>query len=231
MDEAPDSKLYEQGLEYWPYITSWNKVLDYISQNAPEDGTMVDLMCGPGHLIGKIASIRKDLNLKGVDIDKRYISHAKKAYPKIDFELADILSWEPEEQQDIIICTGALHHIPYDQQENAVERMASIVKPEGFVLISDSYLDDYSNATERKIAAAKLGFEYLKATIQNGAPESVIEATIQILWNDVLMKEFKTSMKKRLPIFEKFFNNIETSKTWPTFESEYGDHITICRKK
>ena len=79
-------------------------------------------------------------------------------------------------------------------------------------------------------ALAKLGYEYLRETIQNGAPEPVVEATIEILWNDVLMKEFKTSMKKRQVMYEEFFDNIETFKTWPTLESEYGDYISICRK-
>lgn len=229
MNALGDSNTYEQGLVYWPYLKSWNKVLEYINQNAPKNGTLIDLMCGPGYLLGKIATIRKDIKLKGMDIDKNHISYAKKIYPKINFELGNILDWDPKEKYDVVICTGSLHHIPYNQQEKAVQRMFSMVKPAGFVIISDSCIDDYSNEAERKVAAAKLDYEYLRATIQNGAPEPVIEATIEILWNDVLMKEFKTSMKKRLPIYKKFFKKVETLKTWPDFKSEYGDYISICR--
>jgi len=229
MKGLPDSKVYEQELQYWPYITSWNKVLDYLTENVPKNGTLLDLMCGPGYLLGKIAERRPNLKLRGVDIDNRYIPHAKDKYPQIDFELGDVLTWTPDEQYDAVICTGSLHHIPYDKQEEAVRKMASMVKPDGFVLISDCCIDDYANEAERKIAAAKLGHEYLRETIQNGAPDPVIEATIEILWNDVLMKEFKTSMKKRQVIYERVFGNVETIKTWPTFESEYGDYISICR--
>ncbi|MFA6383190.1 MAG: class I SAM-dependent methyltransferase [Parcubacteria group bacterium] len=229
MKGLPDSKIYEQELEYWPYKASWHKVLDYICQNTPENGSLLDLMCGPGYLLGKIAEKRGDIELKGMDVDERYVSYAKEKYPKIDFDLGDIFLWKPEKQFDAVVCTGSLHHIPYDQQEDAVKRMASMVKPEGFVLISDCYIDDYSNETKRKLAAAKLGHEYLKGTIENGAPDPVIEPCIEILWNDVLMKEFKTSTKKRLPIFEKYFQKVETLKTWPNFESEYGDYISICR--
>ena len=107
--------------------------------------------------------------------------------------------------------------------------MASMVKPEGFVLISDCFIDDYADETERKVAAAKLGYEYLRETIQKGAPEQVVEVTTEILWNDVLMKEFKTSIRKRQVIYERVFDNVETLKTWPTFESEYGDYISICK--
>jgi trans-aconitate methyltransferase len=229
MKGLPDSRIYEQELQYMPYRESLKKVLEYLCLNIPKDGNLLDLMCGPGYLLGQIAEKRPDIKLTGVDIDKRYIPHAKERYPHIDFKLGDVLTWEPEKQYDVIICTGSLHHIPYAQQENTVQRIASMIKPKGFVLISDCYVDDYSNETERKIAAAKLGYEYLRETIQNGAPELVVEATMEILWNDVLMKEFKTSTSKRLPIFKNIFGDVDTVKTWPTFESEYGDYISIRR--
>lgn len=230
MKGLPDSKIYEQELEYWPYKASWLKVLDYICRNAPANGSLLDLMCGPGYLLGKLFQERNDLKLKGMDIDERFADYAIAKYPGIDFELGDVLVWEPDHQFDVVICTGSLHHVPYEQQEAVVRKMAGLVKSDGFVLISDCYIDDYSNETERKIAAARLGYEYLVGTIQNGAPQPVIEPCVDILWNDVFMKEFKTSTKKRLLIFKKYFDSVETIKTWPTFETEYGDYISICRK-
>lgn len=231
MKGLPEAETYEQGLQYWPYKKSWQMVFDYICKETPANATLLDLMCGPGHLLGQIAAKRKDLKLKGVDIDKRYMAHSSKTYPHISFETGDILTWEATAPYDAVICTGALHHIPYDQQENAVKRMASMVKQNGFVIISDPYIDDYSNEKERRIAAAKLGYEYLKETINNGAPGPVIEFTIDILWNDVMMKEFKTSLKKRSPVFDSTFSTVQTLKTWPDIPSEYGDYISICRKK
>lgn len=231
MKGLPDSAVYEQELRYWPYIASLNKVLEYINNNAPKNGSLIDVMCGTGYLLDKISAQRKDLTLQGVDIDTRYIPYAQATYPHIDFALGDVLVWNPKEAYDVVICTGSLHHIPYGKQEDAVERMTNAVKHGGFAIISDCFVDDYANETERKVAAAKLGYEYLRETIQNGAPQSVIEPTIEILWNDVVMKEFKTSTKKRLPLYEKHFRHVETLKTWPTFASEYGDYVSICRKE
>ena len=51
------------------------------------------------------------------------------------------------------------------------------------------------------------------------------------MWNDVLMKEFKTSLRKRLLIFEKYFAVVDTMKTWPAIESDYGDYISILRPR
>ena len=71
----------------------------------------------------------------------------------------------------------------------------------------------------------------MKETIKNSAPDEVVAATVDILYNDVMMDgEFKDSLKKRLPIFEKYFKNVEVIKTWPDFDSEHGDYIMICRK-
>ncbi|MFH1395963.1 MAG: class I SAM-dependent methyltransferase [archaeon] len=229
MSELPQPDVYEQELIYMPYRESLRQVLEYLCSNSPRNASLLDVMCGPGYLLGMIASRRKDLRLKGVDIDERYITHANAKYSLIDFESGNLLSWQPPEQYDVVVCTGALHHIPYEQQETAVKRMASMVKPEGIVLVSDCYVDDYLDETERKVAAAKLGYEYLRATILNGAPQQVVEETIDILSNDVLMKEFKTSLRKRAEVFNRVFGDVLTIKNWPNFESEYGDYVSICR--
>ena len=122
MKGLPDSKVYEQGLQYWSYFISLNKVLDYLARNVPQNGTLIDLMCGPGYLLGKIAEKRPDLKVRGMDIDNRYIIHAKSKYPHIDFKLGNVLTWTPDEQYDAVICTGPLHHIAYEQQEEAVKK-------------------------------------------------------------------------------------------------------------
>ncbi len=229
MKELPESKIYEQEMIYMPYKKSLKGVTDTVYYQAPNNGCLLDIMCGPGYLLGQIAARRKDLSLTGMDIDKRYIIHAKKKYPKINFEIGDILSWQPKQLFDLVICTGSLHHIPYEKQAQTIKRISSMVKPGGFCIISDCHIDDYANEQERKIAAAKLGYEYLQETVKNGAPKEVIAATIDILHNDVMKNEFKTSLKKRLPILKKIFGKIKLLKTWPDFQSGYGDYILVCR--
>lgn len=230
MKGLPDSEIYEQELMYWPYRDSLKFVLNYLCEHAPRNGTLLDVMCGPGYLLGKISERRKDLSLMGLDLDERYVAFAREKYPHINFEQGDLLSWRSQELSDVVICTGAVHHILYAQQIQAIMKMSALVRPPSFVLISDCYIDDYASESERKVAAAKLGSEYLRETIQNGAPDQVVQECINILSNDVMMVEFKTSIKKRLPLLEKVFDNVETFKVWPNMESEYGDYISICRQ-
>ncbi len=226
--QLPESEVYEKGLLYWPYRESQEFVLGKIAELAPQSGKLLDIMCGPGNLLGRIAKIRPDLKLTGVDIDPRYIQHGCETYPRISFEKGDVLTWSSSSLFDVVICTGAIHHLPYSQQEAAIANIASVVGRGKLAIISDCYVDDYTNEIERKKAAARLGYEYLRETIQNGAPDEVIAWTIDILWNDVFLKEFKPSLVKRLPQLTKYFREVVTVKTWPAGESGYGDYVHVC---
>lgn len=68
------------------------------------------------------------------------------------------------------------------------------------------------------------------ATMDNGAPDDILNATVGILKNDVLGIEFKSSIKKIKPVFEKYFSVVEMNKTWPKETSEYGDYYFLLRK-
>lgn len=229
--ELPESETYEDSLQYWPYDLSLKTVIERVVKEAPQGGTVLDVMCGPGYLLGKLKEQRPDLSLTGVDIDARYIPYGQQKYPGINFQSGDALTWRPAEPADIVVCTGSVHHIPYEQQEAAIANIATMVKPGGVVIISDCYVDDYSNETERKAAAAKLGYEYLRVAIERNAPDKVIAWTADILWNDVFGKEFKPSLEKRLPLLERHFAKVETIHTWPGTGKGYGDYIHICTPK
>lgn len=232
MKELPQAETYEEGLEYWPYRTSLTTVIEHICEFDPPGASLLDVMCGPGYLLGKIKERRPDLSLSGVDINDRYVSYGQKTYPEVTFEKGDVLNWKPKEKFDIVVCTGSVHHIPYDLQEGALANIASMAKPGALVVISDCYVDDYSTEAERKQAAAKLGYEYIRETIANGGSNKVIEWTIDILWNDVLMQEFKPSFEKRIPLLEKCFAEVKTIKSWPNDTPPgYGDYVHICKAK
>lgn len=227
--QLPESEVYEKGLLYWPYKLSQQFVLNKVAKLASQDGCLLDIMCGPGNLLGRIASIRPDLKLTGVDKKPQYTQYISKAYPDIISVWGDVLYWHPTSLFDMVVCTGSLHHIPYDLQEKAIASIASMAKPGKPVIIADCYIDDYSNEIERKKAAEKLGHEYTQVTIENGAPDDVLAWTLDITWNDVFQKEWKTSIVKRLPILEKHFREVQTIKTWPENPGcGYGDYVHIC---
>jgi len=230
MKELPTPEIYEKEFKYMPWGILIKKILDITKQDTQKGSNILDLMCGPGYLLSKIKELRPDLKLKGVDINEEFIGYAQEKYDGIKFEVADVLKWKTKEKYDLILCTGGLHHLPYEKQEELVKEIRSLLNEEGFCIIADPYIDDYSNEKERKLAALKLGYEYLIEVIKNSAPKEIISAAVDILNNDLMGFEFKNSIKKNKLIFEKYFSSVLVHKTWPKSNSEYGDYFFILRK-
>lgn len=231
MPASPE--VYERELPTIPYIKSLDFVVDYVANNAVRGGRVLDLMTGTGFLPNMIHSQRPDLSFKAVDLDQRYVDFGKTKYPEIDFEQGDVLSWKPNGLFEVVMCTGAIHHLPYELQGDFIARIPEMMAPGGFAVLSDCHINDYSNEIERRMAAAKLGYEYLIGAITNGADDEVIRATVAILENDVLMREFKTSVEKRRVAYEKHFSVEKVHKTWPDNDagSGYGDFVFVLKKK
>lgn len=232
-ERMPDAEVYEQELKYMPYAKSLAKVVELVAERAPQNGRLVDLMCGTGYLLGEIRKRKSDLELVGVDIDLRYVEFARAHHPGINFEMRNVLHWQATKPFDVFTCTGALHHVPYDLQERAVQKMAEVIHEGGFGIISDCYIGDYSDELERKMMAAELGYEYLRQTIANGSTDDVTAVTVDILKHDVMGVEFKTSLARRLPSFREFFGAVTTFKAWPDLAVPvpYGDYVTVLEKR
>jgi hypothetical protein len=67
-------------------------------------------------------------------------------------------------------------------------------------------------------------------TIRNKAPDEVISAAVDVLYNDVMGFEYKTSVKKLKELLDPLFTSIIIHKTRPSTDSEYGDYYLICKK-
>ena len=199
-------------------------------ENAPKNGTVLDLLCGPGYLLGQVQTQRPDLHCTGVDLDPAFIQYAQGHYPGMTFAIADAATWESRETYDVVLCTAGVHHLAYEQQEFFIKKLATLMATDGFAIVADPYTEDYSDEQSRKLAGAKLGYEYLAATIQNGATDDVIQAAVGILQNDVLLIEYKSSIQKMKPVFDRHFGTVEMHKTWPLTETTYGDYYFILKK-
>ncbi|QQR92377.1 MAG: methyltransferase domain-containing protein [Candidatus Iainarchaeum archaeon] len=230
MNDLPSPEVYEKEFKYMPWGELINDLLQLIERDVKPQSELLDLMCGPGYLLSKISTMRPDLKLTGVDIDKRYTHYTRNKYSSIECITADVLKWQTNRKFDTIVCTGGIHHIPYPQQHAIVQKIFTLLNDDGFCIVADPYVSDYSNEEERKLAAAELGYEYLAAVIRKNAPNEIITAAVDILENDLFMTEYKTSVKKNTLLFKKYFSSVEIHKTWPKKESEYGDYYFILKK-
>lgn len=229
MQNLPSAEVYDQEAKYMPWGILLGEILDYAVSNLRQGQTVLDLMCGTGHLLGRLAKARPDLTCVGLDMDGEYINFARDEYTHIEFVHQNALLWKSGRKFDAVLCTGGLHHIPWVEQPQFIAKLRTCVLPQGFALIGDPYIDDYSDELGRRNAAAKLGYEYLLATLEKDAPRDVIKATADLIANDVLAYEYKTSLGKIEPVVRQHFFSVEVHKTWPKEETRYGDYYFVCR--
>jgi 2-polyprenyl-3-methyl-5-hydroxy-6-metoxy-1,4-benzoquinol methylase len=229
-DILPNPETYEKEYHHFPWKSTINEVIKISTEKINENSKLLDLMCGTGYILGKIKELKSNANLKGINVNKEFIDYAKKNYSGIDFEEKDIFDWEEKEKYNLIICTGGIHHIKYKKQEEIIKKIYFSLKEKGLALIADPFISDYYSEEERKLNAVELGSEYIKATIKTNPNKEVLNASIDIMRNDVLGLEFKTSLNKLVPIYKKYFSKVEIIKKWPQIKSEYGDYLFICSK-
>lgn len=230
MQNLPTAEVYRREAQYMPWGILLSEIKDFLIKKVPQNGTVLDLLCGPGYLIEEVQKSRPDIKFIGVDLEGEFIDYAKNRCPKINFQKADAFTWISEEKFDVVLCTAGLHHLYYDKQKKFIEKISKLIKDDGLAIVGDPYIDDYSNELERKLAAARLGYEYLFATINSGATNDVIEAAITLIENDVFLVEFKTSVNKTTPYFREYFSSVEEHKTWPREKTQYGDYYFILKK-
>ncbi len=228
MKPLPDPEVYDKTLAFWPYKATLEEALKQVATHAPHGAHVLDVMCGPGYFLGQLHEQRPDLNLSGVDVEERYVDHARGSYPDITFKQADVLEWRPPHPYPVVICTGSIHHLRYEQQDAGIRSIAAMVERGGVAIISDVYVRHYHDEMSRRHAAAELGHEYLKCTIAAGAPHDVLEWTMDVTHNDVLMHEYKTSLRQGLALLRKHFAHVAPIKTWPVMDSEYGEWVHVC---
>ena len=229
MRKLPNPVTYLLEMKFMPWGKLLESVLLEIIERVPRNGSVIDLMCGPGFLLDTIQNYRPDLTLTGVDIDYRYIHYASKKNPSIQYKQADVLSNKYHDIFDCVICTGSMHHLPYETQPLLFNRMSNFISKNGLCICADPCISEYTNELERQLAAAELGYEYLKAVLHAQAPPSIIDATLNILHNDVLANgEYKNSLSQITKMASQFFEHIEINKIWPNSDSTYGDYYIVC---
>ena len=103
-------KVYNEfGWNYYPEIFG-QQLLTWLQRHRVSPQTCMDLGCGTGILcqILKGSGIRAS----GMDFSAGMIQIARQSDPEIDYTVADMITFCPDTQFDLVTCTGdALNHI------------------------------------------------------------------------------------------------------------------------
>jgi len=104
-------KVYNEfGWNYYPEAFG-QQLLTYLEETRARPGNALDMACGTGIL----CRILHDAGIpsRGMDLSPGMIHIALEENPGIPFDVADMITYCPEETFDLITCTGdAVNHIP-----------------------------------------------------------------------------------------------------------------------
>ncbi len=103
-------KVYNEfGWNYFPEAFG-EQLLIWLEQNHVEVKSSLDLGCGTGVLCEILHA--SGIDVSGMDFSEGMIEIAKKRNSKISYEVADMITYRPKKQFDLVTCTGdALNHI------------------------------------------------------------------------------------------------------------------------
>lgn len=103
-------KVYnELGWNYYPEAFG-QQLLQWLQEHQIMPKTSLDLACGTGILCQILHD--NGVNASGMDFSAGMIDIAKANCPDIHYDVADMITYRPDKQFDLVTCTGdALNHI------------------------------------------------------------------------------------------------------------------------
>lgn len=113
---------------------------------------VVDLGCGPGNSTALLASRFPAAALLGIDSSPAMVEAARKRLPAVRFEVADIATWQPAEQVDLIFANAVLQWLP--DHATLLPRLLGLLRRGGVLALQmPDNLDEASHRAMRTIAA------------------------------------------------------------------------------
>ena len=103
-------KVYNEfGWNYYPEIFG-EQLLKWMRLNNVKPKTGMDLACGTGVLCEILR--KSGIQAAGMDFSAGMIDIARQGSPDIHYDVADMITYRPDAQYDLVTCTGdALNHI------------------------------------------------------------------------------------------------------------------------
>ncbi len=195
----------------------------------PEPRTVVDLGCGAGNVTRLLAERWPGAAIAGVDSSEEMLAKARAAkadLSQVSFHSADIGSWSPSSQVDLVYSNAALHWLP--DHATLFPRIARAVAPRGVLAVQmPRNFAEPSHTSVVEVAQSARWRERLSGLVREApvaAPEDYLH------WLDPLCADldvWETIYQQRLPAREDGEHPVVAfvSGAWlvPYFERFAGD--------
>lgn len=119
--------------------TKYQSWLDELIARLAAGSRILDVGCGSGVPVAR-ALATAGHHVVGVDISEVQISRARELVPDAEFINADAMSLDfPPESFDAVVSLYALIHLPLDEQQRLLARIAAWIRPGGCFLCTTGH--------------------------------------------------------------------------------------------
>ncbi len=156
------------------------KFLLLLEPKASDQGkvSILDIGCGTGLPLMK-RMVDFGANVTGIDISYEMVQKAKANVPGASILEGDILTFAFEEAFDGVLAWDSLFHLPLDHQEQAIRKIASLLKPNGIFLFT-------AGGSEGELRSTMFDTEFYYSSLSSQEYESILaDAQCSVLLNEV----------------------------------------------
>ncbi len=125
---------WEKFKNFEPYLPTY----DWFLQQLPKGQIdLLEIACGPGNVSRYLLKKNSHINLFGTDVAPNMIALAEKYNPQAEFKLVDCREIMTLERAfDAIMCGFCLPYISWNDSQNLINDMASMLRPNGLLYLS-----------------------------------------------------------------------------------------------
>lgn len=117
-----------------------------------EVNVAVDLGCGPGNSTEVLAQRFPQANVTGLDSSDDMLVSARERLPELNFGLADIQTWDPDQTFDVILANASLQWVP--DHATLYPRLLSKLNAGGSLAVqTPDNMEEPSHRLAREVAA------------------------------------------------------------------------------
>jgi ubiquinone/menaquinone biosynthesis C-methylase UbiE len=98
---------------------------------------VLELACGTGIWTQALLSIGREITAVDAAPEMLEINARKVASARVRYRLADLFTWEPDQQYDLVFCAFWLSHVPPDALDAFLDTLRRAVRPGGYLVIVD----------------------------------------------------------------------------------------------
>lgn len=141
-DKLIKNYIYKETILEW-YLRIKLKIENnykFFDELIPKDANVTDIGCGYGFLSYMLCFTSQYRNITGIDYDQHKIDTANNCFSKnqnINFICADVKNHNLP-KSDVFIMFDVLHYLPYNHQEQLIERCIENLNENGTIIIRDA---------------------------------------------------------------------------------------------